>query len=147
MSRFPWETCIITTPEGETYPGYISRGGHKDANDEYEFFEASRVFPYEYRGEEVLVDIDKAKEPFRVFTRRKNGEYKTKKGAKNPKTGGKDGQFSAIIVRDHRDVYTYMGHTVPDELITNPSESALKTLKEIEEKELEFFLSGKVFGN
>jgi len=140
MSKFPWETCIITSPEGEEFPGYITRG-NKDANGVYEFFEASRVFVYEYQGREVLVDIDKMKQPFMIYHRLKSGNYHTKRGAKNPSTGKAAGIFKAAITKDQRDVYTYAGHSIPDEFLVNVSEEDRAELKRFEAEEIEMFLS------
>lgn len=141
MSKFPWETCIITSPEGEEFPGYITRGS-KDANGEYEFFEASRVFVYEYQGREVLVDIEKMQQPFLVYHRRKSGKYHTEKASspKNPVTGKKE-IFKAFITQDQRDVYTYAGHSIPDEFLVNVSDEDRAALKRLEAEEIEMFLS------
>lgn len=142
MSRFPWETCTIITPDGTEFPGYITRGS-KDANGDYEFFEASRVFVYEYQGREVLVDIEAMKQPFLVYHRRKSGKFRTEKSKspKNPETGKKE-IFTAVVVHDHRDVYTYMGHSIPDEFLRNVSEEDRANLKHLETEEVEMFLSG-----
>lgn len=145
MSRFPWKTCLITDSKGEEFPGYITRGS-KSENGQYEYFEASRVFPYEYRGKEVLVDVESAGQPFRVYSwSNKRNAYKTDKGRKNPETGKREGVFTAVITMDPRPVYTLVAFSAPEELLKNMSPEQRAAFKTLEAEDAERFIGHPAF--
>lgn len=126
------KSCILTTPEGETQFGVVARI-HCDDNGKVEFFEASEVFPAEFKGEEVLVDYAQMKAPVRLYKRRKDGTFRTDK---------KKGEFfTAVLDEQPTKVLTYFMLAFPDEALAKISEDTAEQMREMEIRLVEEFVN------
>lgn len=131
---YTFKSCTITSPEGEVVPGMIGRISCSD-NGKVEFFEASEVFPAEFKGEKVLVDYPEMKLPIRLFKRRKDGTFRTDK---------KKGVFYSVKFDETpTKVLTYHLLAFPDEAIAKLTKETATAMRELEARQIEAFLSKK----
>lgn len=132
LVNYGFAACEITTPEGDVVPGMLGRV-NKDDDGNVEFFEATRVFPAQFKGEDVLVDYPEMKTPFLLYFRKKDGTFKTKK-----KRGP---VHTATLNEDPRKVFTYHMLAFPEEAIAKMKEETATAIRELEARQVEDYLN------